>query len=1346
MTPQPPETTGPVSITPQRPPAGKSLFSQHYLQQRLPDHPDWHEDPMPAFEALRALWLKARMFGANWNEAQTEDEFIRPALEVLGWKFAVQTKSQKKGSVARPDYALFADQAAKDAAYPHQGHDDAFYIHAVAIAEAKYWGRPLSQQDASGRNSWKVGSNPSHQMVSYLVGTRMSWGILTNGLSWRLYSREASSVASDFYEVDLGPIFDVLPTDGQPSPEQMANFKRWWLFFRRDALVPGSAGKSFVEQVLEGSATYARRISDKLKELVFEEVMPEIAVGIVAFRRRQLGVQAESEQSLHEIYAACLSLLYKLLFVLYAEARDLLPMSNTGYREQSLTELARWAALRIDQGQPISDATFATPRYDALLALFHRIDQGEATLGIPHYDGGLFNPTNPDNLFLERHKLSDRTVARVVDIMVRDAGEPVDYAYISVRNLGAIYEGLLENRLRVIDAAAGKVELVNDKGERKLSGSYYTPDYIVEYIVEQTLDPILDERAAQFATAMDRCAKLRNALAKTADSSANSTLRTQLEEAERGAREAFLGIKVCDPAMGSGHFLVNAVDHLTDGVILRIQSYHDTHPNVPWDWNPIQRLITRMRGDILAEMAVQNIAVNAARLDDTALLIRLVMKRCIYGVDLNAMAVELAKLSLWLHSFTIGAPLSFLDHHLRWGNSIIGTDVRTVERAMAVSDSGQFALFQGPFAGLLDLTAVMIEVAERGDATLADVQQSAGAYARFQAELTPYMRMLDLWVSQYFPATPAEGKNGGAPVEFMTLHSEEVRPALRGETQVDERYRAAIERARALLDEKRFFHWDLEFPEVFVDLQRRDWAENPGFDAVIGNPPYVRQEQMAANKPYFAAAHSQVYDGAADLYVYFYERGLELLRVAGQMAYIVNNKWLRAGYGEKLRGYFGSRARIESIVDFGHAPIFADADTFPCIVLLSKSEPGMATAIETEVCQLPREVLGQVDVAAYVRGHSLRVPAARFGSAPWSLEPPEVDALMRKIRDRGVPLSEYLRAEPIRGIITGLNEAFIIPDPIKERIVGQDPAAASLLKPCLRGQDIKRWAPEWADIWMILLKSSENQEWPWSNQAENAEAVFAQAYPSIYEHLKPYEARLRSRQDHGRFWWELRSCAYYAAFEVPKIMYQEIQFHSAYCLDTGGRFSNNKAFLLKRDDRFLLAVLNSPLMWWHNWRYLPHMKDEALTPTGELMVRLPVASPAEQQRDQAETAVAAVLEHTDSNCLALHEVLDWLRLEFGVELPGQQLEAMGELDEQGFIQQVRARRPRGAGHFSPAAIAALRSAYQQYIPAIRAAESEIRRLEQTLSDLVNEAYGLTPEDVALMWRTAPPRMPIANAP
>jgi hypothetical protein len=177
--------------------------------------------------------------------------------------------------------------------------------------------------------------------------------------------------------------------------------------------------------------------------------MPEIAGGFIAYRREQMGIHEETEASLAQVYQASLSLLYKLLFLLYAEARALLPVENPGYREQSLTRLAQWAAQRLDAGDPLSDATFATPRYDALLALFRRVDRGDPSLGIPRYDGGLFNPQDPDNRFLESHRLSDRAVARAVDTLVRDAGEPVDYAYISVRNLGAIYEGLLEFKLQV---------------------------------------------------------------------------------------------------------------------------------------------------------------------------------------------------------------------------------------------------------------------------------------------------------------------------------------------------------------------------------------------------------------------------------------------------------------------------------------------------------------------------------------------------------------------------------------------------------------------------------------------------------------------------------------------------------------------------------------------------------------------------------------------------------------------------------------------------------------------------------------------------------------------------------
>ncbi len=936
----------------------KALFSQHYLDSRLPELPEWAEDPTSAFETLCALWEKAQQFGATWSEAQTEDEFIKPALTALGWSFIVQPKAKHAGRVTRPDYALFADAAAQQAAYPLQGDDVAFYRGALAIAEAKFWERPLSQKDSSGRDSWKPGENPSHQMVSYLVGTRAPWGILTNGRIWRLYSREVSSTASEFYEIDLAEVFG----EGSREPEVGSNapaadaalqitfhvsrFKRFWLFFRRAAFTPDAQGRSFVQRVHEGSATYAREISDKLKELVYAEVMPEIAAGFIAYRREQLGVTEETEASLREIYQASLSLLYKLLFLLYAEARGLLPMQNAGYREQSLTALAQWAAARLDAGQPLSTATHAAPRYEALLALFQRIDRGDPSLGIPRYNGGLFNPQNPAHAFLVRHRLSDRAVARAVDILVRDAGEPVDYAYISVRNLGAIYEGLLENKLRMANDANGEwrmanvessihhspihhspIQLVNDKGERKATGSYYTPDYIVDYIVEHTLGPLLEARAETFAAAMARVAELRRQLERASDPGRNRLLRAQWEAAERAAREAFLGLKVLDPAMGSGHFLVNAVDFLTDGIIQRMQAFHDAHPDIPWAWNPIQQLVERVRAEILAELAAQGISVEPQRLDDTALLTRLVMKRCIYGVDLNAMAVELAKLSLWLHSFTIGAPLSFLDHHLRWGNSLIGTDVRTVEAGIQQTDSGQLGLFAGPFAGLLDLTALMVEVVDRADATLSDVQRSAEDFARVQAALTPYKQALDLWVSRHFG-------NAGAD-DFLRLFGDAVIPALKGEREVSERQQAVIAQAKALWEEKRFFHWDLEFPEVFVDLQKRDWAENPGFDAVIGNPPWGADFDNA-DKAWLKTFRLVEYQ--FDSYIAFMERSLQLLSMSGRNSFIVPDSWLIIKFARRLRNHLLTNTVIEGIVDLPQG-VFVDATVDPLIYVVNKSLP-----------------------------------------------------------------------------------------------------------------------------------------------------------------------------------------------------------------------------------------------------------------------------------------------------------------------------------------------------------------------------------------------------------------------
>ena len=372
-------------------------------------------------------------------------------------------------------------------------------------------------------------------------------------------------------------------------------------------------------------------------------------------------------------------------------------------------------ARRIDKAEPLGDT--ASGYYRRLLGLFEVIDRGDAALGLPRYNGGLFHFdfSAPDaaqkhraNYFLTRHTINDGRLAQALDRLARIEGQPVDYSFLEVRHLGAVYEGLLEYRLVIEDAAAGRVHLATDKGERKATGSYYTPDYIVKYIVHHTLNPILQARAERFAELMADIAPKRARLqaitpqsptanpqspaVETRHKNEAHVLRQELNRLEKQARETLLDIKVCDPAMGSGHFLVEAVDYLTDRLI-QILNQHPDH-------NPVLAQLEDIRRAILDNMAAQDIAIDAARLDDTQLLQRAVMKRCIYGVDLNRMAVELAKVSLWLHSFTIGAPLSFLDHHLRWGNSLIGASAREAEQELA-ADGGQLNLFGGPFKGLL---------------------------------------------------------------------------------------------------------------------------------------------------------------------------------------------------------------------------------------------------------------------------------------------------------------------------------------------------------------------------------------------------------------------------------------------------------------------------------------------------------------------------------------------------------------------------------------------------------------------------------------------------------------------
>ncbi len=528
---------------------------------------------------------------------------------------------------------------------------------------------------------------------------------------------------------------------------------------------------------------------------------------------------------------------------------------------------------------------------------------------------------------------------------------------------------------------------------------------------------------------------------------------------------------------------------------------------------------------------------------------------------------------------------------------------------------------------------------------------------------------------------------------------------------------------------ERAFDWQTEFAPVFAD---------GGFDVAIGNPPYVRQELLSPIKPYLQQ-HYESYDGVADLYTYFYEKGLKILKPGGALSYIVTNKWLRSGYGEPLRQFFSLNSVVEQLIDFGHAPIFEDADTFPCIIAARKPSVQPVQNIKPMasspvlICPVPREKLAQINLQQYVQQEGYSVPWARFTENAWSLEPPAVDGLMAKIRQVGIPLKEFAGVKPYYGIKTGFNEAFLIDEATKNRLIQADPKCAEIIKPYLRGQDIKRWNSEWQNLWMIFVR--------WDCPIEN--------YPSVLAWLEQHKESLESRSEvkMGRFpWYALSRYAsdYWQLFEQPKIFYQVIQTLPQYAFDGSGAFGNDKTFFLPTTDLCLLGWLNSPILWWYSHRSFTKMLSGSISPMGYLFEIIPIAPPTDEIRAQVEPKVSRLIELTQANQSAYRDVLNWLEIEQNIDKPGQKLEAFASLTSPEFVQELKKRRPKAAAGLSPAALKEIQQVYDDYAPAIQTRNAEATRLEHQLSDLVNQAYGLTPEEIDLMWKTAPPRMPISR--
>lgn len=704
---------------------------------------------------------------------------------------------------------------------------------------------------------------------------------------------------------------------------------------------------------------------------------------------------------------------------------------------------------------------------------------------VPFLNGGLFeadydwqqvNIEIPNSLFHNDEKTKEGDVGTgILDVFDRynftiKEDEPLDKEVaVDPEMLGKVFENMLEIT------------------ERKSKGAFYTPREIVHYMCQESLIHYLDNRLNSYATSYQefgspQTSLFGNAIGKgqlklTAEhqdikvpkedietlirkghlalendtrvlSKGRETrdYKFQLPESVRtyakDIDEALADIKVCDPAIGSGAFPVGLLHEIVN--------------------------------------ARQALAPHSGNSQSAYELKRHAIAESIYGVDIDASAIDIARLRLWLslivdeENYDTIAALPNLDYKIVRGDSLLGIEV----------DLFNQHLFNDIEAKKKDFFSTTDHVEK----------------ARLAAEINELIHKL-------------------------TRGSE-------------------------------LFDFKVYFSEV--------WHQKGGFDVVIGNPPYV-QIQKFSGQQVQKEWEAQKYESFAkrgDIYCLFYEKGYRLLKDRGVLAFITSNKWMRAAYGEKLRRFFLNNVEIEQLIDFGDSPIFSEATTYTNILLFEKGK------------QLNPPTVWDLS-SAYRKATSLErmldenpAGAALFNEESFVIATAEMAAIKQHIEQVGTPLKEWDIAI-YRGILTGFNEAFIIDGQKKDELISADPKSAEIIKPILRGRDIKRYRVDFSDLWLINTH----------NGYGNVPPIDVNKYPAVKAHLDKYWDKLKKRKDKGKTAYNLRNCAYPDDFAKEKIVYAEIVFDSAFYYDTSGSFPEATAFVLTGENtKYLTALLNSELL------------------------------------------------------------------------------------------------------------------------------------------------------------------------
>ena len=1343
----------------------QSLFSDHYLDKILQRDAAWRQavtEGTKFLEWLRSKHEEEKDQLPHYKEAQLEDNWFKPIFDRLGHVWEGQAAIPGlKGSTKKPDFAFFVDEAARKQAVALQNSTD-YADAAIAVGEVKQWEINLSKK--TGKQPTFDDQNPMFQIDTYLTLTGLDWGILSNGRYWRLVNRGSSRTLETYFEIDL---LAALHAPDETKAKAVAAY--FWLFFNQASFRPDAQGKIFLNEAISQSRAYAVALEADLRDNAYRS-LEQLIIG---FFEGDQTLNKDDVADRNLVYKNSLYLLYRLLFLFYGESRGMLPMHNQRYKEDySLQQLAKY----IDNNRNGIGSMPVTGRrhwhrLGELFRLISGIDaQLNADLNVPRYNGGLFDPEQ--HPFLENHFVGDRALATAIDYLavrrITKAGglpefQTVDYSTLDVRQLGSIYEGLLEYKVVVAEEEMvtiskkgvetwiptkqkgkakkignqrypGDLYLTTDKGERKATGSYYTPDYIVEYIVDNTLDPLVKEAREQVKAQVRKTGTLDD------------------EERKRQSAVLFvtniLQLNVLDPAMGSGHFLVEATNYLARALAtdeyVQVESEATASPE--------------KAGGATAET-------------DLLYWKRRVVEACIYGVDKNPMAVELAKLSLWLKTASADKPLSFLDHHLRHGDSLIGAWLKDLQAApgrqtKTKADDGQAVLFdevaftvdaslavQG-VTGIEDLPTLDIEDVHTKEAAWHNIQET---------HIARWRQLADLWVSYYFGNTyTAE--------EYRALVARiERKDSLMSDVQVKQFL------SHSAITDNDYFHWELAFPEVFFDEYGRSLNNAAGFDAVIGNPPYVRMEEFKHIKDYLRQSFV-VHETRTDIYTYFIEQAVNLLAENHCLGFIVSNKWLRSNYGSPLRKLLLSQTSIKQMIDFGDLPVF-DVTAYPLILVTGKGPIAHNNNIKVAtISDLYFDELGELvnTIAEYL-------PQEQLTNTEWNLQGVKASTLLSKLQAQNPSLKDYIGGSSQMGVKTGRNDAFIIDLETRTNLINIEPEAEEIIYPVCMGNNIRRYSLEWEKQFLIYTYHG----------------IDISRFPAVENYLRTYKSQLEKRATKQN-WYELQQPqeAYRSQFLQTKIMMPDLAERGRFCLDRTGVFTTNTGYFLPIDDLFLLALLNSRLttfclentsatfrggylrLFGQYVERLPVCEIRFVTSSGERTTTVNAAKTQYEQNNQSVLLAWADAELASNRNDTIHDLLAFLaeqmiatNKEKQAALEAFWLDLEGVTDnktfdtlrnkakwEQSLYKNVPASRPyvdensRSSVGLdaslswneeaykgfikelvgSVSGLSKLVQVYREHAPLVANLDERLRVTDHLIDQIVYKLYGLTDEEIAIV--------------